>query len=77
MVELRQNNSPARAKVRCAIYTRKSLEEDLPQSHSAPAGATAVLTKSSPVVVSGIQPAESRDRLRDHGFDLRIVGEVE
>ena len=28
------------------------------------------------IVVSGIQPAESRDRLRDHGFDLRIVGDV-
>ncbi len=31
MVELRQNSSPARAKVRCAIYTRKSSEEGLEQ----------------------------------------------
>jgi site-specific DNA recombinase len=31
MVELRQNGSPARAKVRCAIYTRKSSEEGLDQ----------------------------------------------
>ena len=31
MVELRQNSSPARAKVRCAVYTRKSSEEGLEQ----------------------------------------------
>src|SRR5271157_3067294 len=31
MVDLRQNSSPARAKVRCAIYTRKSSEEGLEQ----------------------------------------------
>ena len=31
MVELRQMSSPARAKVRCAIYTRKSSEEGLEQ----------------------------------------------
>src|SRR5208283_231759 len=31
MVELRQNGSPARAKVRCAVYTRKSSEEGLEQ----------------------------------------------
>src|SRR5271157_759317 len=31
MVELRQNNSLARAKVRCAVYTRKSSEEGLEQ----------------------------------------------
>ncbi len=32
MVELRQTNSPARAKVRCAVYTRKSSEEGLEQA---------------------------------------------
>src|SRR6202051_4502718 len=31
MAELRQNNTPARAKVRCAVYTRKSSEEGLEQ----------------------------------------------
>jgi site-specific DNA recombinase len=31
MVELRQTSSPARAKVRCAVYTRKSSEEGLEQ----------------------------------------------
>jgi site-specific DNA recombinase len=31
MVERRQNSSPARAKVRCAVYTRKSSEEGLEQ----------------------------------------------
>jgi len=31
MAELRQNNSSARAKVRCAVYTRKSSEEGLEQ----------------------------------------------
>ena len=31
MVEPRQNNSPARARVRCAVYTRKSSEEGLEQ----------------------------------------------
>ena len=31
MVDLRQNGSPARAKVRCAVYTRKSSEEGLEQ----------------------------------------------
>jgi site-specific DNA recombinase len=31
MVELRQMSSPARAKVRCAVYTRKSSEEGLEQ----------------------------------------------
>jgi site-specific DNA recombinase len=31
MVELRQNSSPARAKVHCAVYTRKSSEEGLEQ----------------------------------------------
>src|SRR5271157_3746783 len=31
MVEPRQNSSPARAKVRCAVYTRKSSEEGLEQ----------------------------------------------
>src|SRR5271154_5379390 len=31
MAELRQNSSPARAKVRCAVYTRKSSEERLEQ----------------------------------------------
>ena len=31
MVDLRQNSSPARAKVRCAVYTRKSSEEGLEQ----------------------------------------------
>ena len=31
MVELRQNSSSARAKVRCAIYTRKSSDEGLEQ----------------------------------------------
>jgi site-specific DNA recombinase len=31
MVELRQNSSPTRAKVRCAVYTRKSSEEGLEQ----------------------------------------------
>ena len=31
MVELRQNSAPARAKVRCAVYTRKSSEEGLKQ----------------------------------------------
>jgi site-specific DNA recombinase len=32
MVELRQTGSPARAKVRCAVYTRKSSEEGLEQA---------------------------------------------
>jgi site-specific DNA recombinase len=32
MVELRQNGSLARAKVRCAVYTRKSSEEGLEQA---------------------------------------------
>ena len=31
MVEPRQNNSPMRARVRCAVYTRKSSEEGLEQ----------------------------------------------
>ena len=31
MVELRQTSLPTRAKVRCAIYTRKSSEEGLEQ----------------------------------------------
>jgi DNA invertase Pin-like site-specific DNA recombinase len=31
MAELRQNSSPARATVRCAVYTRKSSEEGLEQ----------------------------------------------
>src|ERR1700683_1304690 len=31
MAELRQNSTPARAKVRCAVYTRKSSEEGLEQ----------------------------------------------
>ena len=31
MVEHRRNSSPTRAKVRCAIYTRKSSEEGLEQ----------------------------------------------
>jgi len=31
MIELRQNGSPARARVRCAVYTRKSSEEGLEQ----------------------------------------------
>src|ERR1700678_2740413 len=31
MAELRQNSTPARAKIRCAIYTRKSSEEGLEQ----------------------------------------------
>src|SRR5271165_4654350 len=31
MAEPRQNNSPARARVRCAVYTRKSSEEGLEQ----------------------------------------------
>ena len=31
MVELRQNGAPARAKVRCAVYTRKSSEDGLEQ----------------------------------------------
>ena len=31
MVEPRQNNSPARARFRCAVYTRKSSEEGLEQ----------------------------------------------
>src|SRR5208337_5199136 len=31
MAELRQMSSPARAKVRCAVYTRKSSEEGLEQ----------------------------------------------
>ena len=32
MVELRQTGSPARARVRCAVYTRKSSEEGLEQA---------------------------------------------
>ena len=28
------------------------------------------------VVVGGIEPAEGCDRLRDHGFDLCVVGDV-
>ena len=32
MVELRQTASQARAKVRCAVYTRKSSEEGLEQA---------------------------------------------
>jgi DNA invertase Pin-like site-specific DNA recombinase len=31
MVDPRQNSSPARAKFRCAVYTRKSSEEGLEQ----------------------------------------------
>jgi site-specific DNA recombinase len=31
MAEPRQNNTPVRAKVRCAVYTRKSSEEGLEQ----------------------------------------------
>ncbi len=31
MLELRQNGSSARARVRCAVYTRKSSEEGLEQ----------------------------------------------
>src|SRR5713101_2197804 len=31
MAELRQNSTPSRAKVRCAVYTRKSTEEGLEQ----------------------------------------------
>ena len=31
MAELRQNSSPTRTKVRCAVYTRKSSEEGLEQ----------------------------------------------
>jgi hypothetical protein len=28
------------------------------------------------VVIGGIEPAEGGDRLRNHGFDLRIIGDV-
>jgi len=31
MVELRQSSSPARVRIRCAVYTRKSSEEGLEQ----------------------------------------------
>jgi hypothetical protein len=28
------------------------------------------------VVIGGIEPAEGCDRLRDHGFDLCVIGEI-
>ena len=28
------------------------------------------------VVIGGIEPAKGFDRLRDHGYDLRVIGDV-
>ena len=74
MVELRQSSSPARAKVRCAVYTRKSSEEGLEQEfNSLDAQREACEAFITSQKHEGLSLLSRTGILRDAGIDCHIA----